>query len=45
MKKTTKKNTNTCSNKRFAKAMRDGLANKGISREWMKKHLIIISGK
>lgn len=45
MKKTNKKNNNTQSKKRLAKAMRDGLADRGISREWMKKHLIIIGVK
>lgn len=45
MKQTNKKNTNARSSKKLAKAMRDNLADRGISREWMKKHLIIISGK
>jgi len=39
------KPTQKPSNKKFAKAMRDHLAEKeGISREWMKKHLVILGG-
>ena len=37
------KSTPKPSNKKLAKAMRDHLAEKkGISREWMRKHLVII---
>ena len=38
------KSTPKPSNKKLAKAMRDLAEKKGISREWMRKHLVILGG-